>query len=485
MLKVASPQVRKNVSELNEQVIHLNKRLVERFESYKDPSIGIEESIRCFDPIAASRGVEVKDLDPLMKSNIARLMENFVKHTIQSGNLQETDRGSMPQWIKTGLALISATFAQNILDDVVSVQPLATRTGRVHFLDVQTETAKGSIPLGRRVFNALSGFYGRDDFTSHWITNEPAFAAGGAAYVFTVGYTPIIPNTFKVTDGVQVVRDDGNGNLVGDIGVGVCTINYLTGLCTVTFAGVTTGPGLANYNYNIEAALQLPEVGIVLRSENVEAMPRALAAKWSVQSVMDFINDFGINAEPTILDAAGRLIQMETLKHVFNTLRNAAAGGSIVFDNASPVGVPYNFHIKTFSFYLTRLQALIWEKTQTIMPNKLVTSPDVWFIIEAQDGFVGEASVANDGIAGPRKVGRLTRHGIDVYVDPTYANFSGTISYKGPEFVSTSCIVGMYIPLYKAPIHQVAFRKDTALLSEYAVYIVNPETIGTLGFINV
>jgi hypothetical protein len=147
--------------------------------------------------------------------------------------------------------------------------------------------------------------------------------------------------------------------------------------------------------------------------------------------------------------------------------------------------VAYSFHIKTFSFYLTRLQALIWEKTQTIMPNKLVISPDIWFIVEAQDGFVGESSVANDGIAGPRKVGRLTRHNIDVYVDPTYRNFSGTLSYKGPEFVSTSAIVGMYIPMYKSPIHQVAFRKDTALLSEYCIYIVDAETIGQVSVINV
>ena len=483
MLKSAGSETRQSVSELNEQVVRLNERLVKNYESFKDPGIGINESVRCFDPIAAARGCNVEDLDPLFKSMVARVMENFVKHTRQS--VTETDRGDMPQWVKTGLALISATYAQNILDDVVSVQPLPTRTGRVHFLDVQTETAKGNIPMGQRVFNALSGFYGRDDFTSHWITNEAVGAAGSVNYQFTVGYTPVIPNTFRVTDGVQVITDDGNGNMVGDTGAGVNTINYLTGAVNTDFAVNTTAPVVANYNYNIEAALQLPEVGITLRSEQVEALPRALAARWSVQSVMDFINDFGINAEPTILDAAGRLIQMETLKHVFNTLRNAAAGGSIVFDNAAPTGVPYSFHIKTFSFYLTRLQALIWEKTQTTMPNKLVISPDIWFIIEAQDGFVGEASVANDGIAGPRKVGRLTRHGIDVYVDPTYQNFQGTLSYKGPEFVSTSCIVGMYIPLYKAPIHQVAFRKDTALLSEYVIYIVDTETIGQVFVINV
>lgn len=482
MIKTSS-ETKQKVSSLTEQSIRMNKLLVEKYTSFKDPTLGINESISCFEPIAAGRNCEVKNLDPMLVSMVARQMENFVKYTRQT--LSETDRGDMPQWVKTGLALISATYAKNILDDVVSVQSLSNRTGRVHFLDIQFETQKGSISVGRRVFDALQGFYGRDDGSSYWVTDERLGAAGAANYIVAVGYTPVIPNTFTIGDGTQLVRDDGNGNLIGDIAGGVNTINYLTGAINVTFAALTTAAVVANYNYNIEAALALPEVGIVLRSEEVQALPRALAARWSVQSVMDFINDYGINAEPTILDAAGRIIQMETLKHVFNSLRNAAGGGALVWDNAAPAGVPYVFHIKTFSFTLTRLQALIWERTQTIMPNKLIISPDIWYIIEAQDGFVGESAVANDGVAGPRKVGRLTKHGIDVYVDPTYPNFSGVLSYKGPEFVSTSCIVGMYIPLYKAPIHQVAFRKDTALLSEYCIFVPSPLTIGTIGIINV
>lgn len=481
MLKTKTP---KKVAQLTEDMVRMNSRLVERFESFVEPNLGITQPIRCFDAVAAARGVEVKDLDPIQKVTLAQLMENFVRQQPQM--LAETDRGSIPQWIKTGLALISATFANNILDEVVSVQPLQQRTGRVHYLDIQTEAQKGDIPLGRKVFDALSGFYGDSEFSSYKVRNEIVGAAGAAAYpAIVVGYTPVIPGTFQVGDGTLRVVDDRNGNLVGDIAAGVNTINYLTGAVNVTFSAATTNTVLANYEYNIEAALQLPEVGIVLRSETVEALPRALAMKWSVQAVQDFLNDYGINAEPTLIDAGGRVIQMETLKHVFNTMRNAATGGSVVFDNASPAGVPYSFHIKTFSFYLTRLQALIWEKTQTTMPNRMVASPDIWFIIEAQDGFEGETSVANDGIAGPRKVGRLSRHGIDVYIDPTYVNFTATLSYRGPEFVSTSVIVGMYIPLYKSPIHHVAFRKDIALLSEYAIHIVNTDTIGTLSVINV
>ncbi|NIP94568.1 MAG: hypothetical protein GWO24_14435, partial [Akkermansiaceae bacterium] len=69
--------------------------------------------------------------------------------------------------------------------------------------------------------------------------------------------------------------------------------------------------------------------GIHLRAENVQARPRALGASWSQQSVIDFLNDFGINAEPTIIEAGARLINLEKFKHVVNTLRRQAQGGAV------------------------------------------------------------------------------------------------------------------------------------------------------------
>jgi hypothetical protein len=92
--------------------------------------------------------------------------------------------------------------------------------------------------------------------------------------------------------------------------------------------------------------------------------------------------------------------------------------------------------------------------------------------------------VANDGIAGPRKIGTLTRHGIVVFADPTYPSASGVLSYRGPEFVSTAAVMGMYVPLYKSPVHVRGFRKDVALLSEYAIHIVDQDMIGTISVIN-
>lgn len=462
---------------LEESLVAKGRHLVERYSNFTKKDAGIEKPINVFEPLG-------EDADPMKKTMLATLCENFVKKAVDQKQLVETDRGGLPVWIKNGLALISASFAEDLADQVISMQPMSNKRGKVHYLNVQAERSKGAIPQTTQLIKALSGFRGSQHFSSEKIVDEPAGGAGGTTYTPSAGYTPVMPGTFRLTDGTLTITDDGNGNLVGDTGAGTNTINYITGAIDATFSGATTAAVKMSYEYNIEAALQLPEVGIALESVDVEARPRALAAAWSQQAVFDFLNDFGMDAEPTIIDAASRVVTSERFKHIVNTLRNAATGGSLVFDNAAPAAVPFILHAKTFSITVSRLQNLIWEKTQSVRPNVMVIAPDIWFLLGLQDGFEGEANVANDGLAGPRKVGRLTRHGIDVYADPTFPSGKAVLTYRGPQFVNTAAIVGTYIPLFRSPIHAQGFRKDIALLTEYALHIVDSDQIGTIDVIN-
>lgn len=53
----------------------------------------------------------------------------------------------------------------------------------------------------------------------------------------SVSNPPVVPNTFGLSDGAQVVIDDGSGNLIGDVSAsGNNTIDYATGSYDVTFA---------------------------------------------------------------------------------------------------------------------------------------------------------------------------------------------------------------------------------------------------------
>ena len=466
---------------LMERLVEKNKQKVERFRSFKMPEIGITKEIRPMEVLEGKGG----HIDPILEYKTAVLMENFITH--QLANLDETSRASLPAWVKNGLALIASAQADDITDKVISVQAMSNRLGRIHYLDIVTERAKGQIPDRAKLFDALNGFRGSEDFSSFNVENEVVGAAGGTDYAPLLGYGPIIPGTLVLSDGTLFIRDDRNGNLIGDVGApggGISnSIDYLTRQLSARFSGATTGPVRVSYQFNIEAALQLPEYGILLRAENVQAQPRALGASWSQQAIIDFMNDLGIDAEPTIIEAGARIIAMERFKHVVNTLRNNATGGALIFDNTAPFGVSYRDHLKTLGLYISRLQDLVWEATQMIRPNVMVVHPSILFAIAFLDGFEG-VKFANDGISGPRYVGRLTKHDIDVYADPTYPRDQALLTHRGAEFVSTAAVLGEYVPLYKAHVHVRGFRKDFALLSEYVIKVINGNQIATLQLVN-
>ena len=83
-------------------------------------------------------------------------------------------------------------------------------------------------------------------------TVQAAIGTGGTTYTFTLPVTldlPIRPNTVEITDGTQVVTDDGEGNLVGAVGAGTNLIDYHTGITTVTFAAVVGGATIIDVTF--------------------------------------------------------------------------------------------------------------------------------------------------------------------------------------------------------------------------------------------
>lgn len=466
-----------------EQFLNTTRPLVEHYSNFTSRELGITKPINPLEIIP-------KDQE-LKRAKVAILCENFTRHEMAGGpgSLAETSRADLPKWIKTGLALISASQADDLSDEVISEQPLQNRAGRLHYMDIQTETAKGNLPGGTRMFDALRGFVGTEHMSSQKIEYEPVGAAGTTDYAEALEYIPVIPGSVELTDGNLVVRDDRNGNLVGDVGAPgggfTNTINYITGEISVRFSAATTGSVTAHYVYNIEAATELPKYGISLRSVQVEAQPRAIATEWTQQSVFDLMNDWSIDAEPTILDAGSKIIMAEKFKHIVNHLWKVASGGAMVFDNSTPTGISYREHIDSFGIMLTRLQHEIWQNTQRVRPNVCVFSPDIWFLFQYTKGFQGEGAPSEtDALAGPKKAGVLVNHGITCIADPTFHPRSAVLTYRGGDILNTAALVGMYIPLYKAPIHVKGFHRDTALLTEYVIHVINSEMMGKIEVTN-
>ncbi len=75
------------------------------------------------------------------------------------------------------------------------------------------------------------------------ITQDISSGNGGTSYSGTLTVFPIEPGSLSVTDGVEVFSDNAAGLLTGSAG-GTGTINYSTGVWSITFAAVV-GSGVA------------------------------------------------------------------------------------------------------------------------------------------------------------------------------------------------------------------------------------------------
>lgn len=73
-----------------------------------------------------------------------------------------------------------------------------------------------------------------------------------AAFAFTIPAVPVLANSVYVTDGTQVVYDNGSGVFVGD---GTGSIDYSTGVCSVTFSAIpASGLNIVQSSYTYMAA---------------------------------------------------------------------------------------------------------------------------------------------------------------------------------------------------------------------------------------
>jgi len=113
-------------------------------------------------------------------------------------------------------------------------------------------------PLWKKDINEDLNRYDRARYTSAPVVAEPIGPSGSVTYVTTLSETPILPGSFRVTDGTVVMKDQPEGYLAEGIVVGNTadligpggesgTINYATGEVVINFDGFTAGAVTADY----------------------------------------------------------------------------------------------------------------------------------------------------------------------------------------------------------------------------------------------
>lgn len=422
------------------------------------------------DRINFMEGVE----DPYRQSLVASLLENARQYF---NRLEETTRTlQVGTYEKYVFPIIRMVFANLVAADLVSVQPLPAPTGLVFYMDAVAGRTKGSITRGTKLFDAKAGPERSYHYTDEVIENETfGVSTGGATYTGTASYLPIRPGTFQITDGDQVITDDGNGSLIGDIGGGTNTLNYATGAYNATFAAaVDSGTSVTGtYEYDMEASDYIPEMEIQLTSSPVVTRPNKLRARWSMEAEQDLLAVHGVVAETELVTLMTNRISQEINEKIIRHLRQIAynAASPVQFDPTPPVGVSYKDHKEIIIDAFTETSNVIFQQTQRVQGTWLIVGMNVANIVETLiPAFVKAPPVT--GVSGIRKIGTLGDW--EVYKDSAYPVNEWLMGSKDGQFLNTGYVHAVYQGLVSTPpITLDDFITRRGLMTRSAQKVVN------------
>lgn len=411
--------------------------------------------------------------DRYVRSATAVLLEN--QRLI---NEVSTDTGDIAQFKRISIPLVRRIYPQLVANKIVSVQPLLGPTGLVYYLRFRYSSNKGATrgasnnggfpgDDANSLMQLADGTANLDIFYSHqFIQNEATSTDAGADVSATYSpleHTPILAGTVTGTiyDGstaVQtfVVSSAGTFTFT-DIGsptvkVTAGSLNNNTGELALTW---NSAPGVNNavisYEYNMECQQDLPEINLVIESEEIAAKTRKLKAVWSYEAQQDLRSQHNLDAEAELTAVLAQEINLEIDREVLTDLRNNA-GTVTAWDFNTALGDTIKEKYESLYVKVVEVSNVIHRKTLRGGANWLVTSPEVASMFEtATAGFAPAPSETFTSSLGVQYVGTVNNRW-RLYKDPLFPSNQILLGYKGDSYMDSGYFYCPYVPLTQTPV---------------------------------
>ena len=461
---------------MNESAAYQEKNLV-LFESrHGDPKVR-ERTRLDMRGLMEAEGIPAID-DPWVRAGTAAMLKNLAEH---HRGLDETTKAlHVGNFERFSYPIVRAVYPNLIAHQLVSTQPMLGPISLVFYMKFLYASTKGGVVAGQDMIENPDHNYGGEQ-----VEDESAGTGNGAATQFqgNLSWTPLRPGSLVLSDGDQVVTDDGNGNLVGDVGAGNNTVNYGTGAYDVTFAAAPDNgdPITAAYQFNMEANNSLPEVDLVLTSTPVMAKPRKLRTKWSVEAGQDLMAVHNMSAEVELVSAIANELRFEVDQDIIRDLLKISHkdvnGG---WSKTPGAGVSYTEHKTTFWDTVTAMSNNIFQKTGRAEMTWIVAGTNVASVIETMPGFVKGTKLAGRGVY---QTGTLNGYPvfknsympdavIDGQVRPGADRFM--VGFRGDQMFETGYVYSPYQMFYATPTVRLDdFQSRKAVATRYGKKVID------------
>lgn len=407
------------------------------------------------------------------------LLENQFLWNNHPLNEVATDTGDIAQFKRISIPLIRRIYPQLIANKIVSVQPLLGPTGLVYYLRFRYSSNKGA----RRGADNDGGFPGDDInslqqladgtanldiyYSSQFVNNESSNTDPGVGLISAYApfeHTPILAGTMTGTvylagTPIQTFTVSSAGVFTfSSIGapantIASATLNLVTGEMVATWTIANPGANnlVVNYEYNMECNQDLPEINLVVESEEIAAKTRKLKAVWSYEAQQDLRSQHNLDLDSEVTAVLAQEINLEIDREVLtDLLLNAGTVGA--WDFGTALGDTIKEKYESLYVKVVEMSNVIHRKTLRGGANWIVTSPEVASIFEtATAGFAPAPSETFTSSLGIQYVGTINNRW-KLYKDPLFRTNQILMGYKGDSYMDSGYFYCPYVPLTQTPV---------------------------------
>lgn len=302
--------------------------------------------------------------------------------------------------------LFTGTAASMLSYRVVAIQPITTPNAYVYYFEYKYAKAKGTIAAGSTLLSHINsktlGYAGSNVYGE-------AVAKNLAEATHTLAYTPVLPGTVKLFDGVDVLVDNGKGGFTSNAGTTVwaTAINYVTGAVVydASKAGAAGAALSASYRYDTETAESNP-ITAELVSIAVTAEVKTLKTTATLAAILNSKSVLGIDLTEVSLEVATRELAAEFDFDIFVDILNQVDTAITIeaFDKTN--GEEYDSFDRRFTKEINTASNLIFNATQKLEASFIIAGTELASVIESSNSFVPFDNSTNYA-SGPRLIGKF------------------------------------------------------------------------------
>lgn len=449
---------------------------------------------------------KARPLDTAGQVHFAKILENTKCALRERGIRNEgfvrggITQGSDITWFPDHVInMVSALYASQIIEELVSVQPLDNPMGQIVFLQYLYGDTRGDNTIGQELFDQFGvpqNGNQRNRYASQVIDGEPVTSTGGTDFDIRLQNLPVL---FDAGHPVDFIDNTDSGTVyrlkrTTETTVAVVKINaagYEEGASLLDATkDVVIDPESGHFKFSTTAAIGASgfnarysqdlsngpslagRVTLQLKTEQIKAEPHKLRAQYVFDAGYSLAKSHGIDIEQCLIDACTTEIRHERDMEIINILFKQAPT-SVQWNSLNSNYIGSREHNESFLQTLFAAASEIAYKTKKVFGNWVVVGKQGLDTIMS----VGAPRFQASGLAnlnGPTVVGTLDNV-MKVIFSPYIKRNEFLVGYKGNSYIDAGFVCGDYLPIASTDFITLDdFVSRKGFVSIYGTRMVNP-----------